>query len=51
VFFWNAGKSSQPLRGTVLGSPVTALAWLPGDARVVAGGQDGRLAMISAPKV
>lgn len=51
VLFWNAGKSSQPLRGTVLGGPVNALAWMPGDARVVAGGQDGRLAMISAPKV
>ena len=51
VLFWNAGKSSQPLRATALAGAVTALAWLPGDARVVAGCQDGRLALISAPKL
>jgi WD40 repeat protein len=51
VLFWNAGKSSQPLRATALAGAVTALAWLPGDTRVVAGCQDGRLALISAPKV
>jgi WD40 repeat protein len=51
VLFWNAGKSSQPLRATALAGAVTALTWLPGDTRVVAGCQDGRLALISAPKV
>ncbi len=51
VLFWNAGKSSQPLRATVLSSAVTVLGWLPGDAWVMAGCRDGRLALISAPKV
>ena len=51
VLFWNAGKSSQPLRATALAGAVTALGWLPGDTQVVAGCQDGRLALISAPKV
>ena len=51
VLFWNAGKSSQPLRATALAGAVTTLAWLAGEARVAAGCQDGRLALLSAPKV
>ncbi len=49
IFFWNAGKSSQALRQIRLTGAVTALAWTPDDLKVLAGTQDGRLALASTP--
>lgn len=51
VYFWNAGKSSQPLRQVRLSGPVTALAWTPDDRQVLVGTQDGRLALATGPAV
>jgi WD40 repeat protein len=49
VFFWNAGKSSQPLRETRLGAPVTAAAWAPDDSALLAGTHAGSLARLDKP--
>ena len=49
VFFWNAGKSSQPLRQVRLASTVTSLAWTHDDRRVVAGTQAGQMVQATAP--
>lgn len=49
AFFWNAGKSSAPLRQSRVGSPVTAMAVSPDDQRLLVGGHDGRLAWLRFP--
>ena len=49
VFFWNAGKSSQPLRQSAVGGPVTAMAVSPDDRILLAGAHDGTLAWTAFP--
>ena len=49
AFFWNAGKSSQPLRQSPIGGPVTAMAISPDDRLLLAGTHDGRLAWVQFP--
>jgi len=49
--FARRARIAATAAATALAGAVTALGWLPGDTQVVAGCQDGRLALISAPKV
>jgi WD40 repeat protein len=49
VLFWNAGKSSQPLRQTRLNSAVRVVRWSPDQKRVLAGLHGGELAVCPAP--
>lgn len=51
VFFWNAGKASQPLRQVRLGARVTQVAWSHDDSAVAACGQDGSVIVARAPAV
>lgn len=49
ILFWNAGKSSQPLRMVRLAAAVTALQWAPDGKKVLVGCHDGRLAAAASP--
>ena len=49
VMFWNAGKSSTPIRQIRLASAVTALAVAPNDQWLLAGCHNGDVALIRIP--
>lgn len=49
VLFWNAGKSSAPLRQVRLSSAVTCLAAAPNDSAVLAACHNGDVALIRFP--
>lgn len=46
VFLWNAGRSDQPLREFRLGSSITQIRWSRDDSAILAGCQDGSVALL-----